>query len=64
VSQTCCCRRVSKLQQLGLLPLLYTMIQTADDPHAFTNLSRIRLRDGYLSAAAATLLGEVRFLAD
>jgi hypothetical protein len=55
---------VSKLQQLGLLPLLYTMIQTADDPHAFTNLSRIRLRDGYLSAAAATLLGEVRFLAD
>ena len=55
----CCCKRVAKMAQLSLFPLLYTMLQTADDPTAFSGLVRIELGDAYLGPSAATLLAEV-----
>jgi hypothetical protein len=60
VSQVCCCYTVRKIRQLELFPLLFTMIQTAADPNAFSNLQRIELRDTFLGAAAVTLLADVR----
>ena len=62
--QMCCCKRFKKINQLGLLPLFFTMIQTADDPEAFSNLQRIELRETYMSAAATRLLAEVSTACD
>ena len=46
---------------MSLFPLLYTMIQTANEAKPFSNLVRIELGDAYLGPAAATLLAEVCF---
>ena len=59
VHSVCCCYRVRRIHQIELLPLFFTMIQTASDPEAFSNLARIELRDTFMGAAAAVMMAEV-----
>ena len=56
--EVCCCKRVARVKQLSMLPLFFAMIQTADDPNAFSNLERIELKATYFGSAGAVVLAE------